>query len=198
MWSKDFLNVCPAPQPRHGPAQNYLPSLVPDTYLGTTASDRTVPALFSACPEPSSVMGNCLHRVSVERTHSPHLCPFSPLSAPLVFISLSFPPHLLSHPSFSFSLLTPVSYIPHYCPHLPFSRFHPSPTKVTLQPSPALQPYSSPFPCCPMTLLFLWHQSLPVLSTIPTVSNPSNPLVLQPVFPLFFPPLSPEFLGDTQ
>ncbi|KAB0394723.1 hypothetical protein E2I00_017346 [Balaenoptera physalus] len=43
------------------PAQSQWPSLVPGTYLGTTATDRIIPAHLSACPEPSSVMGNCLH-----------------------------------------------------------------------------------------------------------------------------------------
>ncbi|XP_022415141.1 atypical chemokine receptor 1 isoform X1 [Delphinapterus leucas] len=58
------LHDSPLPMSRlsvPNPAQSQWPSLVPGTYLGTTATDRTIPAHLSACPEPSSVMGNCLH-----------------------------------------------------------------------------------------------------------------------------------------
>lgn len=130
-------------------------------------------------------MGNCLYRVSVGRNPQPPPLPLLPSVCPsclytfFLFSSPLIPSFFFLFPSYPSLLCSPL---------LSLFAFQSVPSRSlpgnSLQPSPALQPYSLPFPCCPMTLLFLWHQSLPVLSTIPTASNSSSPLVLQPQFSL--------------
>lgn len=109
---KGFLSEPPRRPPPHGPAQNRWPSLVPGTYLGSTASDRRVPALVAARPEPRRLMGNCLHRVSAGWGRGggnprPHLGP------PAVGLCSS---SLLPLPSSSSP--GPLSQVPRHCPHL--------------------------------------------------------------------------------
>lgn len=195
VWGKDFPNVCPAPQPHHGPAQNYWPSLVPGTYLGTTASDRTVPALFSACSDPSGMMGNCLRRVSVERNPQP-------LPLPLL---LSVCPSCLYTSFLSSSPLIPSFFF--LFPSYPSLLCSPLLSSFAFQSVPSRSPT---FPFSPALLITLpllsYDSALPLAPESPCVVHyPHCIQLLQPacspasVFPLFFfPPLSPQFLGDSE
>lgn len=158
-----------------------------------------LPGLPLSLREPSSVMGNCLHPVSVGR--NPQLCPSYPSVFSPVFFVLSFPPHLVSLPSFPLS-----SYLRLQFPMLFFLIC----LSISTIQAPGCSPWDYPAlqPCpLPSARPWLTHDSASAGSPVSTAMSfptsptapPLPPRVLHPRLPsVSLPPLpshSPETSG---